>query len=144
MTGSWYSLEVRPKIPDRLARREPCAHGVAYHEGHAAFLILERCRECVASGLGFDAAWELVASGTVFTTHTPVPAGHDVFSHELVSERSDALARQLGIAFEQFFQLGSSSGSQGGFNMTALALRGSRFHNGVSRIHARVALQMEG
>ncbi len=114
------------------------------NEGHAAFSILERCREHVDHGLGFDAAWELAASGTVFTTHTPVPAGHDVFSHELVSECLGALAGQLGIGFERFFALGSSPGSQGGFNMTALALRGSRFHNGVSRIHGRVASEMEG
>jgi starch phosphorylase len=114
------------------------------NEGHAAFLILVRCRECVASGLGFNAAWALVASGTVFTAHTPAPAGHDVFSHALVLECFDALAGQLGIALEQFFQLGSSPGSQGGLDMTALALRGSRFHKGVSRIHAREALEMEG
>lgn len=54
------------------------------NEGHAAFLILERIREHVRNGLSFEAALELVAAGTVFTTHTPVPAGHDIFRHELL------------------------------------------------------------
>ena len=113
------------------------------NEGHAAFQILERCRELVDKGMDFDGALELVAAGTVFTTHTPVPAGHDIFDHNLVATYFDTFARRLGIGMEEFAQFGSNPGNHGGFNMTALALRGSRFHNGVSRIHGGVASRME-
>lgn len=109
------------------------------NEGHAAFLILERCREFVARGLAFDAALEATAANTVFTTHTPVPAGHDIFDHALMRSYFEPYAKELGISMDQFLSIGSSPTSQGGFNQTALALRGSRFRNGVSRIHGGVA-----
>lgn len=114
------------------------------NEGHPAFQILERCREHVARGLDFDAALELVASATVFTTHTPVPAGHDIFDHSLITSYLGEFVSGLGIGVDQFLALGSSPNTQGGFNMTAFALRGSRCHNGVSRIHGSVASSMEG
>jgi len=113
------------------------------NEGHAAFLILERCREHVAQGLDFDSAFELVAANTVFTTHTPVPAGHDIFDHHLMSAYFADFAKQLGLDLNHFLSIGSSPNSQGGFNQTALALRGSRFRNGVSRIHGSVASRMD-
>ena len=112
------------------------------NEGHAAFLVLERAREYVAEGLDFDSALEAVASNTVFTTHTPVPAGHDIFDHEFMREYFGAFVRELGVDMGHFLSIGSSPASQGGFNQTALALRGSRFRNGVSRIHGGVASQM--
>jgi starch phosphorylase len=117
----------------------------AWHinEGHAAFLILERCREAVALGMSFYEALELVAAGTVFTTHTPVPAGHDIFHWDLFSTYFHNFAEQLGISNEELQCLGHSTGNSETFNMTALALRGSRFHNGVSRIHGDVAARME-
>ncbi len=114
------------------------------NEGHAAFQILERCRLRVTQGLDFDSALELVASGTVFTTHTPVPAGHDIFSHELMGSYFGNFAKELGIGMNRFLELGFSPGNPDGFNQTALALRGSRYHNGVSRIHGQVASRMEG
>lgn len=115
------------------------------NEGHAAFLVLERCRELVSDhAMKFSSALELVAAATVFTTHTPVPAGHDIFDQSLVSSYFADYAEQLGIEMEQFLNLGASPGNQGGFNQTVLALRGSRFHNGVSRIHGKVASSMEG
>ncbi|MEN8131265.1 MAG: alpha-glucan family phosphorylase, partial [Pseudomonadota bacterium] len=113
------------------------------NEGHAAFQILERCREAVSKGLNFDAAIELIASGTVFTTHTPVSAGHDIFDKALFLSFFHNFSENLGIGKEQLFSLGNSPGNEGSFNMTALALRGSRFHNGVSRIHGGVASKME-
>ncbi|QKT02732.1 alpha-glucan family phosphorylase [Ectothiorhodospiraceae bacterium 2226] len=113
------------------------------NEGHAAFQILERCRELIDEGLSFEAALEAVASGTVFTTHTPVPAGHDIFPHEMVDEYLSPLVQRLGISREAFLELGAGPANPHGFNQTALALRGSRFHNGVSRIHGGVASQME-
>ena len=115
------------------------------NEGHAAFLILERCRELVARGMDCAAALELTASATVFTTHTPVQAGHDVFSRELMLLHFERFADELHVPFERLFSLGASPASNnGGFNMTALALRCSRRHNGVSRVHRRVAAEMEG
>ena len=111
------------------------------NEGHAAFQILERCRFRMEEGLDIYSALELVAAGTVFTTHTPVPAGHDIFERHMVEKYLADAVRALGIEFEQVYQLGLNSGN--GFNMTCLALRGSRYHNGVSRIHGSVAAQME-
>ncbi|HKQ31147.1 MAG TPA: alpha-glucan family phosphorylase [Burkholderiales bacterium] len=112
------------------------------NEGHPAFMILERCRELVASGVTFDAALEAVAGNTVFTMHTPVAAGHDIFDNSLMAGYFNEFVKQLGISPEQFLALGSSPSSEGGFNMTALGLRGSRFRNGVSRIHGGVAASM--
>ena len=114
------------------------------NEGHSAFQILERCREHVHAGMDFDTALELVASGTVFTTHTPVAAGHDIFDEQVVAHYFTEYARALKIPLGDFQSLGSSPSSSGGFNMTALALRGSRMHNGVSRIHGDVTASMEG
>ena len=114
------------------------------NEGHPAFQILERCREHTQNGLDFDSALEIVAAGTVFTTHTPVTVGHDVFDEELFARYLGAYTTDLKISLADLKALGSSPLSQGGFNMTALGLRGSRLHNGVSRIHGTVASRMEG
>jgi starch phosphorylase len=114
------------------------------NEGHSAFQILERCRECVTQGHDFATALEVVAAGTVFTTHTPVAAGHDIFEHGLISGYFRDYIKELGIDMQRFLELGSTPGNPGSFNQTALALRGSRFHNGVSRIHGGVASRMEG
>lgn len=113
------------------------------NEGHPAFQIVERCREHTAAGLDFEAALEMVAAGTVFTTHTPVPAGHDIFDEELFGRYLEPYVADLKIDLGTLKSLGSSPISQGGFNMTAFALRGSRLHNGVSRIHGGVASRME-
>ena len=114
------------------------------NEGHAAFSVLERMRELVLGGMDFHAALEQVAGATVFTTHTPVPAGHDIFDHSLVSSYFSDYVNDLGLPMEQFLALGSSEGHHDSFNQTVLALHASRFHNGVSRIHGGVASQMEG
>lgn len=113
------------------------------NEGHAAFLILERCREYVAAGIDSETALERVAANTVFTTHTPVAAGHDVFHHAHMHGYFQDLVGKLGMSEDRFLALGASPRNPDGFNMTCLALRGSRFHNGVSRIHGRVASEME-
>ena len=114
------------------------------NEGHAAFQILERCREYVLQGMDFDSALETVAASTVFTTHTPVAAGHDIFERERMTHYFSDYAQSLGIEINDFLDLGNSPGNHGSFNMTSLALHGSRFHNGVSRIHGGVASRMEG
>ena len=118
----------------------------AWHinEGHAAFQILERCRIIIAEGLDLASAFELIGGGTLFTTHTPVPAGHDFFGRDLMSMYFGSYAQTLGLDFDALFALGQTDAITQDFNMTTLALRGSRFHNGVSRIHGGVAAQMEG
>ena len=113
------------------------------NEGHSAFQILERCRECTQKGHDFASALELVAAGTVFTTHTPVAAGHDIFDHSLISGYFADFVKELGIDMQQFLALGATPDAHDSFNQTALALRGSRFHNGVSRIHGSIASEME-
>ena len=111
------------------------------NEGHAAFQILERCRFRMAEGMDFYSALELVAGGTVFTTHTPVPAGHDIFDRHLFEKYFAGVPETIGLSMEQLYGLGLNGGD--GFNMTSLALRGSRYHNGVSAIHGSVAARME-
>ena len=111
------------------------------NEGHAAFMILERLRIKARQGLDFDTALEAVAVNTVFTTHTPVPAGHDYFSTELVLHYFQGCCDELGIPSERLLSLGMGPGAAE-FNMTTLAVRGSRFHNGVSRIHGGVSARI--
>lgn len=112
------------------------------NEGHAAFSMLERCRESVTNGLSFTSAVELNACNVVFTTHTPVPAGHDIFTKEIMSKFFSNFVHGLGIDFETFMNIGTSENDEH-FNMTTLALRLSRFHNGVSKIHHHIASKME-
>jgi len=114
------------------------------NEGHSAFQILERCREHITTGIDFDSAFEIVASNTVFTTHTPVPAGHDIFDHSIMEQYLDNFEHTLKIDRAYFYSIGSSPGNDGAFNMTSLAMRGSRYQNGVSKIHGGVASSMEG
>jgi starch phosphorylase len=108
------------------------------NEGHAAFMILERVRHLTNQGIEIAAALEAVASHTVFTTHTAVPAGHDHFSEEQIQRYFAHACQELKVPMEQLLALGRTPGSHE-FNMTALAIRGSRFHNGVSRIHGGVS-----
>ena len=109
------------------------------NEGHAAFQVLERLRETMRGGMDFHSALEVVAAATVFTTHTPVAAGHDVFPHDLMRRYFPKLIEDIGIGEQGFFALGESTLDALGFNQTALALRGSRFRNGVSAVHEMVA-----
>jgi starch phosphorylase len=114
---------------------------LVYHlnEGHSAFLVLERARERVEAGLSFEQAQEAVKASTVFTTHTPVPAGHDVFAFHMIEKYFHTYWPRLGLSREQFMELGSY---EGGFNMTVLALRMSGQCNGVSKLHGEVSRRM--
>lgn len=110
------------------------------NEGHAAFVVLQRVYEHIAQGLDFDDALAAVQAATIFTTHTPVAAGHDAFpfdrvEHHLQGAWGGALMDYRG----RFLSLGEYHGQ---FNMTALALRTSDFANGVSRLHGDVTRQM--
>jgi starch phosphorylase len=109
------------------------------NEGHVAFLGLERVRERVRSGDGLDEARKATARNTVFTTHTPVPAGNESFDKALVRRYLDFLVREIGCEPEQLLSLGSDNGS---FNMTVLAIRLSSGTNGVSRLHGQVSSAM--
>ena len=113
------------------------------NEGHSAFLTLERIREYVQQGSSHAEASELVSQSTVFTTHTPVPAGHDVFPHHIMDRYFAGYWEQLGLTRDEFLRLGDSPESHGhGFNMTALIMRLSAHVNGVSREHGRVTRSM--
>ena len=109
------------------------------NEGHSAFLVLERLRELTQGGHAFDEAAEMVRQSTVFTTHTPVPAGHDAFPYHLMDEYFGRFWADVGISRERFMSLGEY---QGRFNMTVLALRLSGRCNGVSELHGEVSRRM--
>ncbi|WP_457631311.1 alpha-glucan family phosphorylase [Oceanithermus sp.] len=113
------------------------------NEGHSAFMTLERIRELVAAGLGFDEAVEAAAADTIFTTHTPVPAGHDVFPFDQVTHYLNGWWDKLGISKEAFLQLAREDRDHGPvFSMSVLALRTSRYAGGVSRLHGETSRKM--
>jgi starch phosphorylase len=118
---------------------------VIYHlnEGHAAFVVLQRIRDLCEGGASFDDALAEVRRTTVFTTHTPVAAGHDAFPFHLVETHLAGAWGDLGGHRERFLSLGHYDNGNGSmFNMTALALRTSGAINGVSRLHGEVTKQM--
>jgi starch phosphorylase len=119
-------------------------HSVLHmNEGHAAFALLERVRERLARNMSYEEASRQVRATSVFTTHTPVPAGHDVFPFHLMDKYFGQYYPFLGLDREAFLQLGISPSDPGaGFNMSALALRLSAYHNGVSKKHGEVARRM--
>ncbi len=108
------------------------------NEGHAAFLILERMRQLVQGGLDMASALEAVACNTVFTTHTAVPAGHDHFAEDMIRRYFEECCSDMGCDVGALMALGQTSG-RSDFNMTALAIRGSRYQNGVSAVHGDVS-----
>jgi len=115
------------------------------NEGHSAFSALERINMLKRNnGLSFDAAREIVLASTVFTTHTPVPAGNDVFDQDLVREYLESYCQQLGINFKVLLGYGRLDpwDESESFGMTPLALRLSAHANGVSRLHGRVSRKM--
>lgn len=120
-------------------------HPTVWHmnEGHAAFLGIELMCEHTDRGVSFEAAREAVAGASVFTTHTPVAAGHDAFPPDLVLRYFPDYVRRLKLTPEAFVALGRH-GDHGDFNMTNLALGLSRWQNGVSRIHGGVSAQICG
>jgi glycogen phosphorylase len=118
-----------------------------YHmnEGHAAFCTLEIAREQMqATGKSFYDVEQSVRDACVFTTHTPVPAGHDVFSPDLIDSYFAHYWTQLGLSREQFLALGARrlGDPWEPFGMTVLALRLSRAANGVSELHGHVSRKM--
>jgi glycogen phosphorylase len=113
------------------------------NEGHTAFVALERMRELVDGGERFDAALDKVRRSTIFTTHTPVAAGHDAFDMGLVETYLAGIWGNAGSYGSEFLRLGSHDNGMGPlFNMTALAIRSTSATNAVSQIHGRVTLDM--
>ncbi len=113
------------------------------NEGHPALAIVERMRMMVEAGATFDQAVERVRNGTVFTTHTPVAAGTDVFPFALMDKYFGSCYAKLGADRQALLQLGADPQSpDAGFNMTVFALRMSAFRNAVSQRHGQVARKM--
>jgi glycogen phosphorylase len=113
------------------------------NEGHAAFVALQRIRDRLERGASFDDALEEVRRTTVFTTHTPVPAGHDAFPFHLVEKHLASCWGEIGQYRQRFLSLGEYDNGHGAqFNMTALALRTAANINGVSAVHGDVTRAM--
>jgi glycogen phosphorylase len=113
------------------------------NEGHSAFLQLERMRELSEEqGLGAEEAIERLRASTVFTTHTPVPAGNEVFDPELVRRALGGLVERCGLTWEDFVALGKAEPGDNGFGLTPFALRTSQYANAVSELHGAVSREM--
>ena len=125
----------------RLLGQDP----VVWHmnEGHSAFLAVERVREMKRSGLTLEQAMEKVKKGDIFTTHTPVPAGNDMFPLWLIDKYFSLIWDELGITRDQFIDLGRQSQPWGEtFVMPVLAIRLSERANAVSELHGHVSRDM--
>lgn len=118
-----------------------------YHmnEGHSAFLAIERVRRMISEyGLTFDEALEAARANNIFTTHTSVPAGIDLFDSGLVYEYFQEFCREASIPFDRFLQLGQRNRSDPHerFSMAVFALTTSSYRNAVSKLHAQVSQEM--
>ena len=123
------SLDIRPRV-------------LHLNEGHSAFVILERTRERIQEdGLSFEDAFRETSLQTVFTTHTPVAAGHDRFSRDLINEHLWWMRDACRLDDTRLMAVGRVRPDDAGepFGMTVLALRGSRHRNGVSNLHGHVS-----
>ncbi|MFP5353439.1 MAG: alpha-glucan family phosphorylase [Actinomycetota bacterium] len=116
------------------------------NEGHAGFLGLERIRRLVLSGvMNFDEALEAVRSATVFTTHTPVPAGIDVYDVDLMDRYFSSFVKECEVSFERLMELGNAgppatdNGAYESFNMAVMGLRLASRANAVSKLHGHVS-----
>lgn len=119
------------------------AEPAAFHlnEGHAAFLALERVRQAMVDhNLTFEEACEATRVGNIFTTHTPVIAGHDRFPRALIERYFKQYHPQLGLTLDEFMELGAGrAGGSDHFSMTVFALRFSAWRNAVSKLHGKTS-----
>jgi len=117
-----------------------------YHlnEGHASFSAVERLRDYLEMGLTFEEAKEIVRSSSLFTTHTPVPAGHDYFNVSLLRGYFENYVQKMGIKWQDFVSLGRVDvhNEHEDFSMSNLAVRLSQEVNGVSKLHGTVSQKM--
>ncbi|MGI6075629.1 MAG: alpha-glucan family phosphorylase [Pyramidobacter sp.] len=129
--------------PKTLAALDIHPHVYHMNEGHSAFMILERIRHlCLTRGLSFEAAREAVRGDSIFTTHTPVDAGNERFSAELMHRYFDDWCQQLGVGWNDLMKLGCRSNQSTDFEMTLLALNHAMRRNGVSKLHGGVSRAM--
>ena len=154
ITDKLYDAETRERIEQEIVlgiggARLLDALGIepsVYHlnEGHSAFLLIERIVHLMKDkGLDFDTAREIVQGSTIFTTHTPVPAGIEKFDRSLVENFFRNYIQQSGLQWDQFWNLGHVyAGDDSPFDMTACALKLSCKRNGVSRLHGKVSRNM--
>ncbi|MGB7540219.1 MAG: alpha-glucan family phosphorylase [Anaerolineales bacterium] len=153
LTARLYTSEAEQRISQEIilgiggvrALRALGYNPTAWHlnEGHSAFALLERAREYVAAGRTFEDAKEIVRKTTIFTTHTPVPAGADEFPLWLMDKFFSPYWPQLGLGRDAFLDIARHKQSWGEtFSMPVLALRLSDHANGVSELHGRVARKM--
>ena len=113
------------------------------NEGHSAFLQLERLRELVENGnVARDEAVERLRASTVFTTHTPVPAGNEVFDAGLVERNVGAVVARCGFEWQDFAAFGRAHEYDEAFGLTPFALRTAAYANGVSALHGEVSREL--
>ncbi len=153
LTARLYSSDLDLKITQEVilgiggvrALRKLGYEPTAWHmnEGHSAFSSLERARELVIEGKTFEEASDIVRKNTVFTTHTPVPAGNEQFPLWLMEKYFSHLWPQLGLDRDQFMDIARMQQPWGEtFSMPVLAIHMSAFRNGVSELHGQVARKM--
>ncbi len=113
------------------------------NEGHCSFISIERISRLTRNGTSFEKALADVRATTIFTTHTPVPAGHDRFDIDHVAQKMQDKITELGISREEFLKLGiKPDGDQRLFNMTVLGIKTAHLVNGVSKLHTKVTEEM--
>jgi glycogen phosphorylase len=120
-------------------------HPGAWHanEGHASFMLVERLRERMLAGMGQEEALKAVRAESIFTTHTPVPAGHDMFQPEWIDHVCSQFWAEGPLGRDDFYKLGAHPElDHGRFHMTAAAIRLSARVNGVSKRHAKVTQEL--
>jgi starch phosphorylase len=155
ISGRLYTGESRERLAQEVllgiggmrAVKELGIEPVAFHmnEGHSAFCSLERlCQIKVVNDIDLDTAMEIIPRSTIFTTHTPVAAGHDEFPKELVEPYVKPLQECLGVSADEIISWGqpASTDANTPLSMFVLGLRMSQYHNGVSKLHGQVARSM--
>ncbi|MDP7422860.1 MAG: alpha-glucan family phosphorylase, partial [bacterium] len=155
ITGRLYGGDIEMRIKQEIilgvggmnTLRKLGIHSTVYHmnEGHSAFLSLERIKTHMERhDMDFRSALEATKAGNLFTTHTPVPAGIDIFSRELMEKYFAEYDEAFGISWEEFLSMGrqNQSDPNGGFSMAVLAIRLSSATNGVSKLHGAVSRNM--
>ncbi len=146
--GDWENRikqEIMLGIGGMLALKKLGIKKDVYHcnEGHAAFISIQRLADLIANGLTFNQALEVVRASSLYTCHTPVPAGHDSFEEGLFYKYMNEWPAQLGIDWAQFIDLGREHpGSQEKFSMSVLACNCCQEVNGVSWLHGKVSQKM--
>ncbi|MEE9164973.1 MAG: alpha-glucan family phosphorylase, partial [Nitrospinota bacterium] len=130
----------------KLLREELNIKPSVYHinEGHASFLMLKRIKRFMGTGLNYQEAREAVKASSVFTTHTPVPAGNETFEVDLLKYYLYDFVKEIGISWEEFLELGweKPEDEKAHFSMTVLALKLTSKANGVAKLHGKVARKM--